>query len=201
MQSNLTAQEAADALGKEKQTIINMIKDGRIKGHKDEKNQWQIPAPNFYTMFPDAHQIVNGKVSKIDREVSNLDTRQSQNLTSFDSDLTVKLKEELAKVRAERDGLVDAVRREREIATEYRTDKIKAEEREQAARAQLQALTDQREKDNKAAAAKLEQADKALRKRWQEYDQLLIQHNKTSRLAKWFHGYEPPKPPEEPRPT
>ncbi len=175
----LTAQQAADALGKTKQTVINRINNKKITGVKGLDGEYQINASIFYAQYPNAKRIIDGQVSKLDGEQSNFDTRQSQNLTNFDSDLTVKLKEELAAERARVQGLEEQLRREREIAQEARNDKLRAEELATKAQAIAAALTDQRNEEEKARQRRLDAAEEAKRKRYealtkaqQDYDAL-----------------------------
>lgn len=175
----LTAQQAADALGKTKQTVINRINNKKITGVKGLDGEYQINASIFYAQYPNAKRIIDGQVSKLDGEQSNFDTRQSQNLTNLDSDLTVKLKEELAAERARVQGLEEQLRREREYAQEARNDKLRAEELATKAQAIAAALTDQRNEEEKARQRRLDAAEEAKRKRYealtkaqQDYDAL-----------------------------
>ncbi len=166
MKQILTAKEAAEALGTTKQTIINMIKDNRITAERGENGQYQINASIFYAQHQNAQRPFDGQVSNFDTKVSNLTGANRQNLTSFDSDLAVKLKEELAAERARAAGLEEQLRREREISREARDDKLRAEELATKAQAIAQALTDQRTAEEKARAERLARAEELKQQRF-----------------------------------
>ena len=152
----LSAQDAADRAGVTKQTIINKIKNKELVADRDGAGAWQVNAAVFYSVYPNASR---GPVG----EGANLIPPSHQNLTKLDSDLTVKLKEENAKLQAERDAAEAALKREREFITDMRNDLLKAQDRADKATAIMQALTDQRsDADRRAQEAKeKEEAAKA----------------------------------------
>jgi hypothetical protein len=52
----LTLGQAAKESGKQKSTILDAIRSGRLSASKDDKNQWQIDPSELFRVYPAQHQ-------------------------------------------------------------------------------------------------------------------------------------------------
>ena len=51
----LTLGQAANECGKQKSTILDAIRSGRLSASKDDKNQWQIDPSELFRVYPAQH--------------------------------------------------------------------------------------------------------------------------------------------------
>jgi hypothetical protein len=102
----LTAREAGEQVGKTRQAIIKAIRKGTLSAAKDESGEWRIDPAELFRVYP--------PVSQVD------DTRTA---TESASD-TAGLRREIEVLRerlAEKDGLIDDLREDRDRWREQAT--------------------------------------------------------------------------------
>ena len=114
-------EQAARAAGKQKSTIYNAIKTGKISGEKDHKGRWKILKGELHRVYPE--------VSLNERENVRIGNHETAN--------------ELIEIRVKVQILEEQLAREREINEDLKEDRNHW--RDQAERASL-LLTDQRPK-------------------------------------------------------
>jgi len=82
-----TLGQAAKATGKQKSTILDAIRNGRLSATRDEKNQWQIDPAELHRVYPqntDAErdetppnpsktELLEEKIRHLEREVRHLE--------------------------------------------------------------------------------------------------------------------------------
>ena len=85
-----TLGQAAKATGKQKSTILDAIKNGRLSASRDDKKQWQIDPAELFRVYPQAVQpndteheetppsaskntLLEAKIGFLEREIARLE--------------------------------------------------------------------------------------------------------------------------------
>ncbi len=89
-----TLGQAAKATGKQKSTILEAIRSGRISASRDDKNQWQIDPAELHRVYPpttqnvaneryetppntDKTELLEAKIRFLEREVVRLERTET----------------------------------------------------------------------------------------------------------------------------
>jgi len=113
----LTLGQAAKECGKQKSTILDAIRSGRLSASKDDKNQWQIDPSELFRVYPAQHNTDH--ITERDTTPTEHNTTTTQLAKLLENEQRERERER-SMLKEQIDLLKDQVDRERQQADHWR---------------------------------------------------------------------------------